>query len=236
MSPGGRRLIEETFGIPVISKYSAMESLKVGFVCEARSGFHLHEDLYHLTVVDREGRQLPDGRARRDPAFEPRQPWQRPPQLSNRRPGQDLDVDVRLRPEHARARGPRGKDERVHGAARRVARRALQGHHGPQRHPWSRALPARAGLTDGVRATPGDRRSEGVRRRGPEAARTAAANPSRLRGQAGVRRGVADRGRARSTGRSSSCRQTSISSASPWPPPEQMAARPSPPPGGAARR
>ena len=27
MSPGGRKLIEDTFGIPVISKYSAMECL-----------------------------------------------------------------------------------------------------------------------------------------------------------------------------------------------------------------
>ena len=61
MSPGGRRLIEETFGIPVISKYSAMETLKVGVVCEQRSGFHLHEDLCHLTIVDREGRHLADG-------------------------------------------------------------------------------------------------------------------------------------------------------------------------------
>jgi phenylacetate-CoA ligase len=61
MSPGGRRLIEETFGIPVISKYSAMECLKVGFTCEVRHGFHLHEDLCHLTIVDREGKRLPDG-------------------------------------------------------------------------------------------------------------------------------------------------------------------------------
>jgi phenylacetate-CoA ligase len=61
MSPGGRRLIEDTFGIPVISKYSAMECLKVGFTCEERNGFHLHEDLCHLAVVDREGKRLPDG-------------------------------------------------------------------------------------------------------------------------------------------------------------------------------
>jgi len=63
LSPGGRRLIEETFGIPVISKYSAMESLKVGVVCEQRSGFHLHEDLCHLTIVDREGKRVPDGQS-----------------------------------------------------------------------------------------------------------------------------------------------------------------------------
>jgi phenylacetate-CoA ligase len=61
MSPGGRRLIEDTFGIPVISKYSAMECLKVGFTCEERDGFHLHEDLCHLTIVDGQGRRVPDG-------------------------------------------------------------------------------------------------------------------------------------------------------------------------------
>ena len=63
MSPGGRKLIEESFGIPVVSKYSAMECLKVGFTCEQRAGFHLHEDLCHLAVVDREGRRLPDGKS-----------------------------------------------------------------------------------------------------------------------------------------------------------------------------
>ena len=61
MSLAGRRLIEDSFGIPVISKYSAMECLKVGFTCEERGGFHLHEDLCHLTIVDRDGRPLPDG-------------------------------------------------------------------------------------------------------------------------------------------------------------------------------
>ena len=61
MSPGGRKLIEDTFGMPVISKYSAMECLKVGFTCEEREGFHLHEDLCQLTIVDRNGNRLPDG-------------------------------------------------------------------------------------------------------------------------------------------------------------------------------
>jgi phenylacetate-CoA ligase len=61
MSPAGRELIEERFGIPVISKYSAMECLKVGFTCEERTGFHLHEDLCHLTIVDPEGVEVADG-------------------------------------------------------------------------------------------------------------------------------------------------------------------------------
>ena len=61
MSAGGRRLIEEHFGVPVISRYSAMESLKIGFTCELRDGFHLHEDLCHVTIVDHHGAEVPDG-------------------------------------------------------------------------------------------------------------------------------------------------------------------------------
>ena len=58
----GRRLIEDTFGIPVISKYSAMETSQ-GRRSSAseRAGFHLHEDLCQLTIVDREGKLLADG-------------------------------------------------------------------------------------------------------------------------------------------------------------------------------
>ena len=48
MTAAGRELIERTFGIPVLSRYSAMECLKVGFFCERRNGFHLHEDLCHV--------------------------------------------------------------------------------------------------------------------------------------------------------------------------------------------
>jgi phenylacetate-CoA ligase len=61
MTAGGRRLIEETFGIPVLSRYSAMESLKIAFFCEQRGGFHLHEDLCHVTIVDRDGEAVADG-------------------------------------------------------------------------------------------------------------------------------------------------------------------------------
>ena len=48
MTAAGRELIERTFGIPVLSRYSAMECLKIGFFCERRNGFHLHEDLCHV--------------------------------------------------------------------------------------------------------------------------------------------------------------------------------------------
>lgn len=55
MTAAGRELIERTFGIPVLSRYSAMESLKIGFFCEEGSGFHLHEDLCHVEA------RRPDG-------------------------------------------------------------------------------------------------------------------------------------------------------------------------------
>lgn len=61
MTPQGRRLIEDTFGIPVISRYSAMESLKIGFTCEERAGFHLHEDLCHVAVIRADGSAAPAG-------------------------------------------------------------------------------------------------------------------------------------------------------------------------------
>jgi phenylacetate-CoA ligase len=61
LPPGGREFIEGTFGIPVLSRYNAMESFKIGFLCEWRTGFHLHEDLCHVRIVDQAGRTLPPG-------------------------------------------------------------------------------------------------------------------------------------------------------------------------------
>ena len=52
LPPGGRELIEGTFGVPVMSRYSAAEAFKVGFYCERRTGFHLHEDLSHVRVLE----------------------------------------------------------------------------------------------------------------------------------------------------------------------------------------
>ena len=61
MSAPGRRFIQEELGIPVVSSYSAMESFKIGFTCEAGSGFHLHADLCHVRVVDEAGADAPPG-------------------------------------------------------------------------------------------------------------------------------------------------------------------------------
>ena len=61
MPPGGRELIEDDFGIAVMSRYSAAEAFKIGYFCERRTGFHLHEDLCHVRVVDEDGEPVPDG-------------------------------------------------------------------------------------------------------------------------------------------------------------------------------
>jgi phenylacetate-CoA ligase len=51
---GARELIEGEFGVKVMSRYSAAEAFKIGFYCEKRTGFHLHEDLCHVRVADGE--------------------------------------------------------------------------------------------------------------------------------------------------------------------------------------
>jgi len=61
MTADGKRLIEEGFGIPVLSQYNAVEAFKIGFTCEERNGFHLHEDLCHVKIVDTNGKKLTDG-------------------------------------------------------------------------------------------------------------------------------------------------------------------------------
>jgi phenylacetate-CoA ligase len=48
MTPEGKTLIEDEFGIPVISQYNAMEAFKIGFTCEERKGFHF---VNHGTVL-----------------------------------------------------------------------------------------------------------------------------------------------------------------------------------------
>jgi phenylacetate-CoA ligase len=61
MTPEGRRLIEERFGVPVLSQYSAVEVFRIGYFCEERQTHHLHEDLCAVSLVDRDGRPVPDG-------------------------------------------------------------------------------------------------------------------------------------------------------------------------------
>ena len=61
MTEFGRAEIEGALGIPVLSGYGAAESLRIGFTCELRTGFHLHDDLVHAVAVDASGAPVPDG-------------------------------------------------------------------------------------------------------------------------------------------------------------------------------
>lgn len=61
MTDDGRRFIEKKFGISVLSQYNAVESFKIGFFCEEQRGFHLHEDLCHVKIVNSNGQKVANG-------------------------------------------------------------------------------------------------------------------------------------------------------------------------------
>lgn len=61
VSPEGRRLIRETLGVSVLSRYAAAEAIRIGHFCELGRGFHLHEDLCHVRVVVDGGRPAEPG-------------------------------------------------------------------------------------------------------------------------------------------------------------------------------
>lgn len=61
MTPRGRHFVEERFGLPVISRYNAVEAFKIGFACERRRGIHVEDDLCHLRIVDAGGSASPTG-------------------------------------------------------------------------------------------------------------------------------------------------------------------------------
>jgi len=61
MSPRDRALIEQDFGIPVVSTYQAVEALRIGFECEERQGFHISTDQVAFRVVDARGDDVAAG-------------------------------------------------------------------------------------------------------------------------------------------------------------------------------
>ena len=61
MAPLERRIIEEDFGVPVIGIYSSTEAFAIGFECEVRDGYHVHEDVSHVRIADPEGRSVEPG-------------------------------------------------------------------------------------------------------------------------------------------------------------------------------
>jgi len=50
-----RRLIEDEFGVPVVSTYQAIEALRLAFQCEHRQGWHINLDQVAVRVVDEAG-------------------------------------------------------------------------------------------------------------------------------------------------------------------------------------
>lgn len=61
MTEDGRRLIEQDLGLPIVSAYGAVETFGIGFSCEERAGFHLHDDLCHVRIVGVDGADAPAG-------------------------------------------------------------------------------------------------------------------------------------------------------------------------------
>jgi phenylacetate-CoA ligase len=62
MTEGGKSFIEEKFGVPVFSLYNAVEAFKIGFSCEQRQNFHLHDDLCHVMIIDKSGEKTANGK------------------------------------------------------------------------------------------------------------------------------------------------------------------------------
>ena len=58
VAPLERRIIEEDFGVPVLGIYSSTEAFAIGFECEERDGYHVHEDVSHVRIADPEGRSV----------------------------------------------------------------------------------------------------------------------------------------------------------------------------------
>jgi phenylacetate-CoA ligase len=56
-------MIGERFGAAVLSEYGAGEAHHIAVECERHTGLHLNSDLYPVRIVDRDGRDLPDGRS-----------------------------------------------------------------------------------------------------------------------------------------------------------------------------
>jgi phenylacetate-CoA ligase len=59
--PAVRAEIERAYGVPVVSAYNAVEAFKMAFHCERRDGFHVHEDLCHLRILDAAGADAAPG-------------------------------------------------------------------------------------------------------------------------------------------------------------------------------
>jgi phenylacetate-CoA ligase len=57
----GKHQIEAEFGVPVLSHYNAVEAFKIGYTCTERAGFHLHDDLIHVRIINKSGMEVAPG-------------------------------------------------------------------------------------------------------------------------------------------------------------------------------
>ncbi len=55
LPPERRAWIETEVGARVLSRYCSVEAFKVGYFCEAGTGFHLHDDLCHVRILRPDG-------------------------------------------------------------------------------------------------------------------------------------------------------------------------------------
>ncbi len=65
LPPGAREFIETNFGSLVMSRYNAVESFKIGYFCEHRTGFHIHQDICHVRIAGPDGATLAPGESGR---------------------------------------------------------------------------------------------------------------------------------------------------------------------------
>jgi len=61
LHPPEKRLLEEDYGIIVLSSYQACEALNIAFQCEERSGFHVSLDQVAMRVLNGRGQDVPPG-------------------------------------------------------------------------------------------------------------------------------------------------------------------------------
>lgn len=61
MSDADRALLENEYGVAVISTYQAAEALRIGFQCEERRGFHISLDHMTVRAVNKNGKPLGAG-------------------------------------------------------------------------------------------------------------------------------------------------------------------------------
>lgn len=61
LAAGERKIVEEGFGLPVLGIYGSTEAMAIGFECGRGEGYHVHEDVTVVRIVDPAGRAVEPG-------------------------------------------------------------------------------------------------------------------------------------------------------------------------------